>query len=487
MVFMEIDPMDDSFPIFSLQNEPVVGNSSPNLHKQPFVSVFLHLKEMIKKALVSTTETRDDFESFDSLFETCPNDISDETETQMTSLDIFHFGAFLRGIKLLKENGQFLSTIQDRRNEIYQQKEYWRHFIEKRKLGKDSDFYTAIDEVLKKGSLLPNSSGCGSAYFLVDGQGIARYVVKPIDEDIFCLNNRKEFASIFNDEEHRVREDIPLYRSAQTDAFCSDVAFLAGLETVTPRAVMGILKEDGFFDFTHWIASEEKDHFIAQTGLPDFEKLASIQEFIPDSQDLIEVLHDFYKEGLSDEEITSRFDQKNFEEVCLFLWLSYDTDAHGGNFLAFVKGIDENGEKIYGIKKIDNGLSFPEKNTRYVNILSWAPNAILPISQELKQKIANLPTEQILSAMDDYGLSSCKEAFMERLEIMKELAQREEMTLGEVDLRLTFFSYEQGKELALSPMTTQQILDLLIGKAATTTDATPTQEALTLAGPHEAA
>ena len=57
----------------------------------------------------------------------------------------------------------------------------------------------------------------------------------------------------------------------------------------------------------------------------------------PIPEDLIELLHEFYGEDLSDGEIASRFDQKDFEETCMFLWLSYDNDGDGANFRTFVK------------------------------------------------------------------------------------------------------------------------------------------------------
>ncbi len=459
---MDLKVLNNPTPISSSpQNNLIEDHPNEPLHKQPFVSAILYLREMLKGLFVTLYETQESSEtsSNSSLF--------NSSDPSLISTNTFRFGVFLKELERLKEEGLFLSTIKERRDEIEKQKEHWRPYIEEQKKGETQDFYSAIDTMIIQGKLIPNPSGCGSAYFLADGAGIPRYVVKPVDEDIFCLNNRKEFGSIFNDFEHRARDGIPLYRSAQTDAFCSEIASLSGLGGTTPKAVMGIVKDDGLYDFTTWIDGKNREKFTEQTGFPDREKLASIQEYIPNSQDLIELLHAFYKEGLSDEEISSRFDQKDFEEVCMFLWLSYDNDGHGGNFLTFVKRTDENGKKIYGIKKIDNGLSFPEKNTQYTNILAWIPNAIQPISPKLKQKIAQLPMEPILNRMDDYELFSCKDAFKERVEIIKELAQREGITIGEIDLRLTFLSYNGGKTLALSPMTTQEILDLLLTKTAT--------------------
>lgn len=439
---MEIEPVDIS--LFPVQNEHP-------LKRQPFISAILYIREMLKKIFDSVEKTYTTEESSSPLFDT------DDSRTPLISIDTLHFGVFLREMQRLKEEGLFHQTIALRREEIRAQREHWASFIKEQ----EGEFYKGIERVLAEGKLVSNPSGAGSAYFLVDAEGVSHFVVKPVDEDIFCLNNRKEFGSIFNDVDHRVREDIPLYRSAQTDAFCWEIASLAGIEGATPKAVMGIIANEDFYDFNQWI------HLPA-----DREKLVSIQEFIPDSQDLIEVLHSFYQEEPTDEELASHFDQKEFEEVCLLLWLSLDTDAHGANFRSYVTRIDENEKKIYGIKKIDNGLSFPEKNSEYSNILAWMPNAIAPVSEDLKNKIANLPMEQILKRMDDYELTGCKEAFKERIEILKELASRDAMTIGEIDLRFTILAHE-GKELALSPMTTQEIIDFLRGPQSTVEQSSP--------------
>jgi hypothetical protein len=412
--------------------------------QEPFVAVLLYFQEILKKACANTNDTEE------SLF-----------QSSITP-DTLHFGVFTYELNRLTQEELF-RMVKERRTEILQQKEHWR---------------SSVDSI-SQGNLVPISSGSSGAYFLVDDEGIFRYVVKPVDEDIYCLNNRKEFGSPFNDADHRARDGIPIYRSAQTDALCSEIATLADIEGATPKAVMGIVKNDTFYDIAQWLDGEEKAKFIAETGAPDPEKLASIQEYIPNAQDLFELLHTLYKEGLSDEEITSCIDQKDFEEACLFLWLTYDNDGHAGNFLTFVKRIDEKGKKIYGIKKIDNSFSFPEENSHYVNTLAWVPNATFPLSADLKQKIAHLPVDEILIRMDKYEMTTCKRAFIERIAIVKELAQREGITLGEIDLRLTILSHKGGKEIALSTLTTQEILDLLRGENSEATSTTR--------GTHEAA
>ncbi len=444
---------------------------SPPIHHQPFIHAILFFKNLLKKMIDPTQESQAISSTYGTdLFSTD----SPTTLRDIPSIDpgTFHFGVFLHELARLKEEGTLLHSIKDRRDELLGQKEHWRSFVDELRKGEDRSFYSDIESVLNEGKLIANHAGCGGSYFLVDAQAVPRYVIKPGDEDIFCLNNRKEFGSPFNDDQHRVRDDIALYLSAQADAFTWEIAFMAGLEGSTPKAVMGIVQNEKFYDFTTWIPDADKEKLISATGFPDKEKLCSIQEFIPASQDFIELLHDFYAKDLTEEEIASHFDQEDFEQVCMLLWLTYDNDGHGGNFRTYVKRIDETGKKIYGIKKIDNGLSFPEKNTHYINTLAWAPNATCPISENLKQKIATFPMEKILKRMDDYELKSSKEAFEQRIEILQTLAQRDGITIGEIDLRLHFLSKENGTELALSTMTTQEILELLTGKQTETSTLT---------------
>jgi hypothetical protein len=421
--------------------------------KNPFVSAILILKEALKNI-------SQELDSSDTSYTEPHSAISTESSTSI-SLDTLHFGMFFQQLAQLKEEGLLLPLIKQRREELLAQKEHWRPKLDVIQ-GENQSFYDRIKEVLNRGQLILNPSGAGSSYLIVDRDGTPHFVVKPVDGDIFCLNNCKEFGGPFNDSEHLVREGISLYHSAQIDAFCWEVARLCGLENTTPKTLMGILTHDGFYDLIMVLDPETQEQFILETGPPDFEKLCSIQEFIPDSQDLNELLHELYAQGLSDEEIAARFDQKEFEEVCLLLWLSYETDGHMGNFRVYVKRVNEKGEKIYGIKKIDNSLSFPRKHqTDYLNVLRWLPNALFPLSSELKTKIALTPIEHILDKAAIYELETCREPFKERIDILKQLAQREGITLAEVDIRISLLSQEKGKELALNSLTTQQILGLI--------------------------
>jgi hypothetical protein len=448
-----------------IDNLPITPPALPP-QNEPFVHALLYVQKLIDN-LLKTEESTGPSNHTEAL--------SKKPFSETSSFDpgTLHFGAFFHSVKRLQEKGELFPIIKQRRDELLEQKEHWRAFVGHLHSGENRPLYDAVESVFNQGKLVVAMGGCGSAYFLIDSEGVPRYVVKPVDEDICCLNNHKDYGSPFNDVDHRVKDEIPLYRSAQTDAFCWEIARAAKLEGATPKAVMGIMHSEQFYDFTRWVPKEEEEEFLSRTGFPDKEKLCSIQEFIPESQDLSEWLHGCYAEHLSDEEISLRLDRSDVEQVFLLLWLSYDNDANGGNFCTYVKRIDETGRKIYGLKKIDNGLSFPEKNTRYTNLLTWSPHALFPISESLRQKILNLPIDAMMQLMDDYELSACKTAALERIGILQILAQREGITAGEIDLRLRFLSKENGKELVLSTLSTLEILALIKGNKTQTTAAEP--------------
>lgn len=440
--------------IKTLGSSPILEPVSflPPASSQPFIHAILELKRLLNECLNSLKST--DESSNGSLFS------KDTSSESSVSSGPPPFELFFYELEQLENQDKLFPLIKQRREELFVQKETWRPFVAKEQ-GKDLTFYAQIEKELTTGTLIPHPSGAGGAYILNDASATPRFIIKPGDEDIFCLNNRKDNASPFNDSDHQFRSDIPLYRSAQTDALCWEIAQLAGLEKATPKAVLALIESPEFYDFTLRLNPEEKALFLTETGTIDPEKLCSVQEFIPDSQDLTELLHQFYAADLSDKEISACFDQTDFEEVCLFLWLIFDNDIHGANFRVFVKSIDATGKKIYSLKKVDNSLAFPEKNTGYSSILIWLSNALVPLSDNLKQKIANLPVAAILEKIDTYGLPTRKRAFIERLEILQTLSQNEGITLAEMDLRLEFLSRKEGKELALRALTTKQILELL--------------------------
>lgn len=76
------------------------------------------------------------------------------------------------------------------------------------------------------------------------------------------------------------------------------------------------------------------------------------RDFIsPQNTTFLETARRIHTEGflqrVIDKEISERFDQNDFEDVNIFIWNTYDTDAHEGNFRVYVKEVDALGNEIY--------------------------------------------------------------------------------------------------------------------------------------------
>jgi hypothetical protein len=372
--------------------------------------------------------------------------------------DRLQFGFIWQVIQELVVQNKLNELIKDRRQEIKEKKEHWRPEIEKLQQDSlDGSFYQNFETILQTGRLIKVEEGAGAAYFLLDKNSIPYFVIKPIDEDIFCLNNRKFLGSPYNEELFHVRPNIPLYRSAQTDVLAFRIASLMGIAEITPETVMAIISNSEFYDLSDHLTAEELQDFIKDTGSIDREKLCSIQTFIPDSKELFEVIHEWLHANYSNDQIESFIDQNDFEDANLFIWSIYDNDAHGGNIRVYVKKTDEHGNKIYGIRKVDNGLSNPEKNRYLVNYLAYLPNAEKALSERAKAKIAQIPISEIAAEMRNFEMEACIDAFKERIEVLQILAKRKDITIAEINLRMSALELPDGKELALSYLPREEI------------------------------
>ncbi|HSX03905.1 MAG TPA: hypothetical protein VLG76_04165 [Rhabdochlamydiaceae bacterium] len=388
-------------------------------------------------------------------FSSCPSK-SDDQFVLKTS-DRLHFGRLWDQIRDLHDEDLLLSTILKRRKEIAAIKEHWRSKVDNFKSGYDAPFYEKIENSIKEGTLAASKEGFGAAYFLFDQQKNPCFVIKPIDEDILCLNNRKYYASPYNDYRFRVRLDIPLYRSAQAEALSYAVAQEIGLSHMTPKTIISIVKSENFFDISDLLTGMEKELFLQEAGYPDKEKLCSIQEYIPNMKELFELVHDWIDRDLSDEEIQNSINQNDFEDVMILIWTTYDTDAHAGNI--HVKADSQN--LVYSLQKFDNGLTFPNKNKHLFNSLSFIPNALHPFSLAAQQKIRDIPISKIVELMEDYEMQDSIGAFLERMEILQLLNARKEITIYEIDLRLHALELRKGKEIALSDISIAELEEKL--------------------------
>jgi hypothetical protein len=276
--------------------------------------------------------------------------------------------------------------------------------------------------------------GVSGSYFLVDDEGVRRFVIKPLDEDAGCIHS-DGFATPF--WMSPLRSNMPLYFSSMREVLAYEIAKTIGVESIVPKTTFGIFESEKFHDFSDGIAIEELKQFIETCGLGDKEKFCSVQEYVANSKSLFEALQDLQMAGLTDEEIGQRFDQKDFEDANILLWTTYDTDGHMGNFLVYPKGVDEIGNEILGLKKIDNSLAFPDKNQQLRNNLSYLPNANCELSDEAKAKIAAIDVEKLAKQMEEMGLDSAVGAMKTRIEALQKIAQTPGMTIKEINQAMT--------------------------------------------------
>ncbi len=335
----------------------------------------------------------------------------------------------------LLEQGKLYPMVLQRRQKIAEEKETWRPFIEAAVSGEDAEIYADIHRLIVEGTLNQASGGQGGAYYLCDDEGTPRFVVKPADEDIYCLNNHKGWAAPFDDSipSHRVRAKIPLYQSAKIDLLASNLATHLGMADVTPKTIMAILYHDGFHDVVELLDSKKYDsdevRFLLATI--DKEKLCSAQEFVQGAKSVWSWMYD----GDSDERC---IDYSSFEDANIFMWSTFDGDGHGENILVYEKATSSEGLPVYGFKKIDNDLGFPTSNQGHnpKNILISLEAAHRPLSNAAKEKILSFDVAPFVDRLHELGCEDRIEAFLERMTLMKLLAKKDGITIREFDTEM---------------------------------------------------
>jgi hypothetical protein len=224
----------------------------------------------------------------------------------------------------------------------------------------------------------------GSAYFLLDQDQIPRYVVK------------------FEET------STP---TAHAEALASSLAQLIGLGHLTPE--------------THLTHIQER--------------VCSIQPYLSDIENLRKLAEGWLEQGITNEQLLSLIDQTDFEDLFLLILLYYDTDAHANNIFARK---DEAG--VYHLIKLDNGLTFPNKNRKLFNSLYLLPHARKKFSQHSIQIIETLPMDKIEELFIQFEMEEALEAFVERVEILEKLKNH---TMAEIAL------YFRNRELTSSSET----------------------------------
>ncbi|MBT3393529.1 MAG: hypothetical protein HN411_00250, partial [Waddliaceae bacterium] len=346
------------------------------------------------------------------------------------------------------EKPQLIEAIEQRRSEIAGKIEEFRPKIEEARHSKDS-MHTEFESVLATGTL-ERTRGAGGAYILKDEAGVPQFIVKPNDEDLFCLNNTKGCSSPFLDTQYRARNSKPLYTSVQTAACCYDFAKMAGVDSITPRIAMMIIKSDAFHD-----VSDPSTTTKSADGIR--EKLCSVQRFIPNARDLNAIDAHWDKKGFSEDEQEALVDQKRFEDINILTWITGDSDGHFENILIGEQQ-DEKGETSYPISRVDFDLSFMEKNLQYRNDLSLiSSHCDKPLSSSGREKIMNLSATGGGELLDSYGLSGSKQAFEKRIKVLHDMiSNNPSITITAINERMYLLS-TQDPEAPLKSYEEEQI------------------------------
>lgn len=336
---------------------------------------------------------------------------------------------------------ELLLALQEKHKDIHDLRERFRVLIEETKPGHPlyqelASLAAAISEkgTYHYGSLTPVGEGISGTYLLLDEEGNPRFVVKPLDEEAGCINSPKFFFGV--GQTFRIRDNIPLYRSAMRDVLAYEIAKMVGVDSIAPETVLAIVESESFYDFGNRLDKKDLAKYLEECGSFDREKLCSLQEYIPNARPLWEVLWNLESSGLTDAEMAASFDQEDFENMNLLMWVTYETDGHAGNILAYPKG-----DGTYGLKKIDNGLAFPDKNSCLINHLAYLDNAKLPLSDAAREKIANIDIDLFCEQFEKYGLESAIPAFKERITYLKQVAQIPGITIRTINTVMQGISF----------------------------------------------
>lgn len=292
------------------------------------------------------------------------------------------------------QDGELTNAIESRQKEIAIQKEAFRSKIEQER---QSGFLenVVLQMMSQNGQLEPMNSGQGGSYLLKDSNGQPTVLIKPNDEDTFCLNNPNGLACPL--KQIRSRDDIPTYESSVNEALGSDMAQIAGLREIVPVTILTIFKSDKFHIFSDNISERiKRDIPEFQRSESELEKLVSAQEYVPNAQNI-----DTYLSTNQKKFIDLRFNQRDFEFANIFTWISGDEDAHPGNYLI----CKEPEKEELRLKKIDNSLICGEGSGRIDNALSSSDQMNVPISDEGRDIINDLRIDEIVERMQFYGKS----------------------------------------------------------------------------------
>lgn len=337
--------------------------------------------------------------------------------------DLFCFGKIWSHLGEFQDEQKLYAAIAERRAEVEAIKLHWKERLDTLRQGTHQDFHQA----LQTGTLKRLEDGSGAAHLLSDEAGVPRFILKPLDGEILCLNNTKHYGNPLNEPRFRARPHIPLYHSVQTDALVYACASRIGIASIAPKTVIDVVTSDVFYDLSERLERAVQEEFFLIAGPADRERLCSVQEYIPHSQEFTAWYRHGLSQGFSHGHIAGLISQEDFENIHLLIWIIYDNDAHPANIRVI-----EQEDRHVRLMKVDNTLSFPEKNTHLLNTLSQLPNAHEKLSLRAQELVASLPIDAIVDLLEHYEMGYAVSAFVERVRVLQELAQRD-LTLREID------------------------------------------------------
>lgn len=352
---------------------------------------------------------------------------SEASTFSLSSDDLFCFGKMWTHLGEFQDEHKLYAAIAERRAEIQALKLHWKGQLDAFHQGTDQEFYQKIHQTLQTGILKRLNDGSGAAHLLSDETGTPRFILKPLDGEILCLNNTKHYGNPLNEARFRARPHIPLYHSVQTDALVYACASCIGISSIAPKTIIDVITSDVFYDLSERLEGAAQEEFFILAGPADRERLCSVQEYIPHSQEFTAWYRHALSQGLSHEHIAGLVSQEDFESIHLLIWIIYDNDAHPGNLRVIAQ---EDGH--VRLMKVDNTLSFPEKNTHLLNTLSLLPNVHEKLSLRAQELVASLPVDAMVELLEHYEMQYAIPAFLERIQLLQDLAQRD-LTLREVN------------------------------------------------------
>lgn len=323
----------------------------------------------------------------------------------------------------------FLERFIKVKKQIKEQKELWRPVIDLQRESGYSTIYQEFERDFPNLVLTPNNQGAGGCYIgTIDGT--PKWIVKPVDEDVYALNNRDfpGFGSVFPHKENL----YPTYGAPPREQVFYELAKTLGMESVAPEAVMEIVESGSFFDLME-IAEADELPLVEKEGVHvDKEKFCVIERFVPNSKDLNRIQH----ENLLPSGSGDRIDFQSFEMICALMNLSFEGDGHMGNVIGYELSSDEFGNKTFALVKIDNTFTMPNENRGLYNGLAFFPEAKRPFSNSVKEKVEAFDVESFSSRLEEMHFSHDEiNAFKERVSFFKECLSNN-LTIYEINSKM---------------------------------------------------